>query len=178
MDKSQYIKIQNFRCFKELEVNGFKRVNLIGGKNNTGKTSLLEALLLYFYPLPIAAISLKQNRKESHRITPKFSINEWNSLFYNQNTENNICIRGCFEYLNEQTIKISVTQSVQLQLFEEEAKFGNNIHSPIPIVNLEIEKKINEQNSIKYSSNYLDNYSDNYSDNYYYSITFIPSSFI
>jgi len=36
MNKSQYIKIQNFRCFKELEVNGFKRVNLIGGKNNAG----------------------------------------------------------------------------------------------------------------------------------------------
>jgi uncharacterized protein YuzE len=34
MDKYQYIKIQNFRCFKKLKVNGFKRVNLIAGKNN------------------------------------------------------------------------------------------------------------------------------------------------
>ena len=169
MDKSQYIKIQNFRCFKDIEVNGFKRVNLIGGKNNTGKTSLLEALLLYFYPLPRAAISLKQNRKESHRITSKSSINEWNSLFYNQNIENNILIRGCFEYLDEQTITISVTQSVQLQLFEEEEEFGNNIRSPIPIVELKIAKKIKEEESIKYSSNYSDNYS---------SIPFIPSSFI
>jgi AAA15 family ATPase/GTPase len=177
MDKSQYIKIQNFRCFKELEVNDLKRVNLIGGKNNTGKTSLLEALLLYFYPLPRAAISLKQNRKESHRTTPKSSINEWNSLFYNQNTENNIFIRGCFEHLNEQTIKISVTQSVQLQLFEEEEEFGNNIRSPIPIVELKIAKKIKEGESIKYSSNYSDRHSSNYRDNYS-SIPFIPSSFI
>jgi AAA15 family ATPase/GTPase len=40
----QNIKIQNFRCFKTFYAEGFERVNLIGGKNNSGKTCLLEGI--------------------------------------------------------------------------------------------------------------------------------------
>ena len=40
------ISFENFKCFKELKYNGFKRVNLIGGKNNIGKTSFMEGLNL------------------------------------------------------------------------------------------------------------------------------------
>jgi len=45
MLESLYIK--NFRLFKELTVERLGRVNLIVGKNNSGKTGLLEALLIY-----------------------------------------------------------------------------------------------------------------------------------
>lgn len=41
------IKIENFKCFEDLEITGFKRVNLFGGKNNVGKTALLEAIDLF-----------------------------------------------------------------------------------------------------------------------------------
>ena len=40
------LKIENFRRFKKLEFTRLKRVNLIAGKNNTGKTGVLEALLM------------------------------------------------------------------------------------------------------------------------------------
>jgi len=40
------LKIQNFKKFKELNFPQLKRVNLIAGKNNTGKTGVLEALLV------------------------------------------------------------------------------------------------------------------------------------
>ena len=40
------IKIENFRCFKSFELNQFGRVNLLVGKNNSGKTSILEAIRL------------------------------------------------------------------------------------------------------------------------------------
>ncbi|MEL7435472.1 MAG: AAA family ATPase, partial [Chloroflexota bacterium] len=39
--------VQNFQGFRNLELKDIKRVNLIGGKNNVGKTSLLEALMIY-----------------------------------------------------------------------------------------------------------------------------------
>jgi len=39
--------IRNFRCFEELHLESLKRVNLITGHNNGGKSSLLEALRLY-----------------------------------------------------------------------------------------------------------------------------------
>jgi len=45
MLNSLYIK--NFRLFKELEIEHLGRVNLIVGRNNSGKTCFLEALHLY-----------------------------------------------------------------------------------------------------------------------------------
>lgn len=46
------IKIQNFRCFEELKISGFEKINLISGKNNIGKTALLEALFINSTPIP------------------------------------------------------------------------------------------------------------------------------
>jgi AAA15 family ATPase/GTPase len=40
------IEIKNFKCFKDFKANGFGRVNLIGGKNNVGKTAFMEALFV------------------------------------------------------------------------------------------------------------------------------------
>lgn len=39
--------VRQFRLFKEFRIEGFQRVNLITGRNNVGKTSLLEALFLH-----------------------------------------------------------------------------------------------------------------------------------
>jgi AAA15 family ATPase/GTPase len=44
------LKIKNFKCFKEFEIDNFKQVNLITGKNNSGKTSLLEAIAFLLEP--------------------------------------------------------------------------------------------------------------------------------
>lgn len=41
------LKIRNFRLFKELDIENLKRVNLFAGRNNTGKTALLEALRIF-----------------------------------------------------------------------------------------------------------------------------------
>jgi len=41
------LEIRNFRAFHDLKIERLGRVNLIVGKNNVGKTSLLEALQLY-----------------------------------------------------------------------------------------------------------------------------------
>ena len=37
------IEIKNFKCFQDFKAEGFGRVNLIGGKNNDGKTAFIEA---------------------------------------------------------------------------------------------------------------------------------------
>lgn len=39
----QHIQIKDFKCFTDFKAEGFTRVNLIGGKNNVGKTVFLEA---------------------------------------------------------------------------------------------------------------------------------------
>lgn len=40
------IRVRNFRALRDLEVGPLRRVNLIAGKNNSGKSSLLEAIFL------------------------------------------------------------------------------------------------------------------------------------
>jgi hypothetical protein len=55
--------IRNFRCFSDLTVEPLERVNLIAGKNNVGKTALLEALLLRTAPNnPDLPVSLSRAR--------------------------------------------------------------------------------------------------------------------
>lgn len=39
----KWIDIVNFKCFQNFEAKDFGRVNLIGGKNNVGKTAFMEA---------------------------------------------------------------------------------------------------------------------------------------
>jgi hypothetical protein len=42
--------VKNYRCFSSLHLKDLARVNLIAGQNNTGKTSLLEAVQLHCNP--------------------------------------------------------------------------------------------------------------------------------
>src|SRR4051812_1971192 len=46
----QSFVVKNFRCFSGLVLGPLARVNLIAGKNNTGKTALLEAIHLHDNP--------------------------------------------------------------------------------------------------------------------------------
>ena len=64
------IKIENFKCFENLEITGFKRVNLFGGKNNVGKTALLEAIELLLSSITpisflIKTLNLLKRRQEN-----------------------------------------------------------------------------------------------------------------
>ncbi|MEL6458393.1 MAG: ATP-binding protein [Cyanobacteria bacterium J06621_15] len=59
------LSIHNYRAFKEFNVDGLARVNLIVGSNNSGKTSLLEAIyLLVNQNNPLSLIDLLENRGE------------------------------------------------------------------------------------------------------------------
>ncbi len=49
MSKEHFIRnieIKNFKCFEDFKAEGFGRVNLIGGKNNVGKTAFMEAVYI------------------------------------------------------------------------------------------------------------------------------------
>lgn len=44
------IQIDTFKCFKNFKANSLRRVNLISGRNNIGKTAFLEACYLNVFP--------------------------------------------------------------------------------------------------------------------------------
>lgn len=77
------IHIENFKCFQNLQIEGIETVNLIGGKNNVGKTAFLEAVeLLAFsnknYDLAINIYNLLKRRqtKDSDILLDIFKENE------------------------------------------------------------------------------------------------------
>lgn len=61
------LRVTGFRNFSSLALEGLTRVNLLVGKNNTGKTSVLEALeiLLLARSLPLVVWRSPSRRGES-----------------------------------------------------------------------------------------------------------------
>ncbi len=42
------ISLKNFKCFNELYLKQLKTLNIIAGKNNYGKTSILDAIFCFY----------------------------------------------------------------------------------------------------------------------------------
>lgn len=89
------IHIQNFRCFEDLKLNGFGRVNLIGGLNNSGKTVLLEGIYMGVSQNPQTLIDLKEARYNNANIwKTAYRETAWNDLFYNQEKTRKVTIES------------------------------------------------------------------------------------
>ena len=50
------IEVKQFKCFTDFKAAGFKGVNLIGGKNNIGKTAFMEAYYINIYSVSVNTI--------------------------------------------------------------------------------------------------------------------------
>ena len=73
-------RVKNFRCFKDLEIKDLGRINLIAGKNNTGKTALMEAMYLLTKPMTTSVLlSLHSSRGLD---LPKISDEEFTELLF------------------------------------------------------------------------------------------------
>ncbi len=72
------IEITTFKCFDHFKASGFKRVNLIAGKNNIGKTALLEALSLNVRSCSVEAMVVLMMLYHLHRnlLDTCFSTND------------------------------------------------------------------------------------------------------
>ncbi len=88
------ISIQNFKIFKKSKFSDFGHVNLLGGLNNGGKTTLLEALFLAISPSNSAILDLKTLRREA---MDKKTVSEifdtiWDNLFFMHDKNSRITI--------------------------------------------------------------------------------------
>jgi hypothetical protein len=93
--------IQNFRCFERLELSDLARVNLIAGKNNAGKTSLLEAIYINVGNIPQEILfrmsSDPADREPPYEGNSSRSLPAWRSLFRDFNTAQPIALTGHFD---------------------------------------------------------------------------------
>lgn len=90
-------EIKNFRGFEELKINNLELINIIAGKNNAGKTVLLEALFLHCAAVnPSLVFSINAFRgmeKFTVETDPRFEL-PWNSVFSNYNIDSQIKLKG------------------------------------------------------------------------------------
>jgi AAA domain, putative AbiEii toxin, Type IV TA system len=79
------LAVKDFRQFDELSISGLSPVSLIGGKNNTGKSSLLEALYLLVGDItPTSLLALSTARRTP--VDPATNETLWRYLFRNGDT--------------------------------------------------------------------------------------------
>ncbi|TAH17585.1 MAG: hypothetical protein EAZ09_19655 [Oscillatoriales cyanobacterium] len=118
------IEIQNFRCFDKIKISGFERVNLIGGKNNAGKTALLEALFLNVAPEASSLAILRELRREPLKTIEAMPDRAWDNLFYAHKKDNFIVIIGKNDNDNTDRVEIkleinSVKSSILIEFMRD-----------------------------------------------------------
>jgi AAA15 family ATPase/GTPase len=105
--------IDNFRCFDHFEISNLKRINLIAGKNNVGKTALLEALFIHAGSYnPNLTLSVNANRGID-RIPLKFiQRNEtpWDLIFFNFDSSKIIKFFGEGREFTNRLIRLQVIE--------------------------------------------------------------------
>ncbi len=113
------IKLSNYRNFSSLTIGEMKRVNLITGKNNSGKTSILEALfLLSSGGNPQLSMSINSFRGITSATGPADSFRDvyWKTLFSELDTKNQIEIVAQHTMLGKIRLTISMVAEETVEL--------------------------------------------------------------
>ncbi len=112
------LEIKGYRCFEHLTIEKFGRVNLIVGKNNVGKTNLLEAVWIYSQQGTISSVlDVLHSRdeiqvdKEDYTYTDeilKGSINNIGNLFYQRPSVNSTVLSEAIIETSKNGLSIKV----------------------------------------------------------------------
>jgi len=133
------IKIKHFKCFDDFKANGLTRVNLIGGRNNVGKTAFMEACYINVYASDVKSfttalilISLRRNTLNILVENPEKNnfkkylnsssgidlLSNKNKCLFLVNDDNGIITYGF--YLRDKPIKINVNDfSYEVSIINE-----------------------------------------------------------
>lgn len=126
------VRISNFRVFDDLSIEKLSRINLIAGRNNAGKTSLLEALfLLAGGNDPQMALNSNVIRLSNLPVSgPRDTLREtyWKPMFADLDTEKTVEISGVHFVRGPLTLRISLERQTVTELpiqKSEEISAGN-----------------------------------------------------
>ncbi len=172
------IEIKNYKLFKDFKASGFARVNLIGGKNNVGKTAFMEACYINSGSfsvkqlvghlqsikfmrenLNILSKNIKHNVKDFLELTNKFDVisNINNTLFKIKDKD------GIKEYIfnfNKKQVKVNSNEFSYDVDYRENLEFIDNFglsYAEIILAYSYIQKKDKEE----YLNNILKNFDKN-----------------
>jgi hypothetical protein len=106
------VRIQNFRQFKDLTLDNLAQINLITGANNTGKTSLLEALLLHVSPTNPEMVLTIARLREMETVSTD-GPGAWGWIFRNGINSDPIIIESQDSMNNRVTQTIATSRGLQ-----------------------------------------------------------------
>ncbi len=107
------LHIRNYRVFNDLKIDQLSRINLIAGKNNSGKTSLLEAIfLLAGAGNPQIAINANVVRGIAldAKVTEAVGETFWKPMFSELDMSKSIEIMGHHQTLGRLTLEVAPEQ--------------------------------------------------------------------
>lgn len=113
------LRVRNFRGFEDLRVDRLHRINLIAGRNDTGKSTLLEAIyLLGSAANPEQAVNSHVVRSRGVEIAGREAMAEtfWIPLFFALNTDDAIAISGRHSRLGDLDLTIALDRHVTTEV--------------------------------------------------------------
>jgi AAA15 family ATPase/GTPase len=126
--------VKNYRLFKELTIEPLSRLNLIAGKNNVGKTTLLEALWLYGGSTN-PNLSIGVNALRGIRVFPLTPAGIWDNLFRNFNTDIEIFMTAMRGHEKQHKLRILLEDVNMVRIPVTSESQGNGLEqqeSPSP----------------------------------------------
>jgi len=145
------IKIRNFRGFDNLQIDGFSEINLLIGKNNSGKSSLLEA---FFLLIGMSNPMLPENINRLRGLNIK-NADEFKYLFYKLDFNNKPEFECSFSdttvrklTLNPIFTKTAITEGLNTKTTTDEISIDASTASP-KVTGLELEFYLKQRHDSK-----------------------------
>lgn len=115
--------VKNYRCFGSLNVGPLARLNLITGRNNVGKTALLEAL--YLYGRPGIAQDAALDRVLRAKELPESNTHElWKWMFRGGAIDETVILRGECPHEQPTSVSMSLRRVEHVHYSREAAAHG------------------------------------------------------
>jgi AAA15 family ATPase/GTPase len=142
------LEIKGFKRFKHLSISQLSRTTLVGGRNNVGKTSLLEAIFLFFDRINPQMVTNQYSRR-GVSILPLEPETMWSPIFNNYRMKQGIDISVTYGNITE-TMKITFNPNYLPSLVQADKAGTSSQHlqiktdqKPTPSYALDIVYKTN-----------------------------------
>lgn len=140
------VEIQNYRGLKHLKINDFSRINILFGRNNCGKSSLLEALFLIAGQSNPSLPSTTNNLRGLNPFNEKVMETD----FYGGDPSNTIKIEASGD--NSRHLQINMIQSDSQKVSVEELNSGKS-DTPQKFYGIKVTYSLNG-NNVEYHSEF------------------------